>query len=215
MVFRLDMPVRPWLHRLISLCAIAALLVGIVPLPLDSSPPVAKDTSKPFPCQNHRCGCRSADQCWKKCCCFTNQQKLAWAKKHRVALPEFVIAAANREQTSETTSPPLCHSQAKQTCQSGKSGHRAKGVSPSVSHASESPANRLTDAQEDVTFVVGLLAQRCRGESTFWNSLPWTILPPAMTISARPEKPIDTWSLTSDESVDVSQRPPVPPPRAV
>jgi len=57
-----------------------------------------KDLSQPFPCMNRPCGCRSADEFWKKCCCFTNQQKVAWAEANDVAIPQFVVAAAKREE---------------------------------------------------------------------------------------------------------------------
>jgi hypothetical protein len=53
-----------------------------------------KDRSEPYPCMDRPCGCASAQQCWKKCCCFTNQQKIAWAKRAGVKVPEFVAQAA-------------------------------------------------------------------------------------------------------------------------
>lgn len=56
-----------------------------------------KDASEAFPCQNRPCGCRSADQCWKKCCCFTNSEKVAWAKANNVTVPDFVLVAAKEE----------------------------------------------------------------------------------------------------------------------
>ena len=59
-----------------------------------------KDRSQPFPCQNRPCGCRSAEQCWKKCCCFNNSQKIAWAKANKVALSDYVLAAAQKEPTN-------------------------------------------------------------------------------------------------------------------
>ena len=59
-----------------------------------------KDQSVPFPCQNRPCGCRSADSCLKKCCCFTAAQKVAWAKstigsQTPKMLPHATTAAAN------------------------------------------------------------------------------------------------------------------------
>ncbi|MEZ6132276.1 MAG: hypothetical protein R3C59_26745 [Planctomycetaceae bacterium] len=66
-----------------------------VPVPQISSP--EKDRSEPYPCMDRPCGCASAEQCWKKCCCFTNQQKVAWAERNGVKVPEYVVAAAIRE----------------------------------------------------------------------------------------------------------------------
>ena len=40
-----------------------------------------------YPCQAHQCGCRSAEQCWTRCCCFTTSQRLSWAVAHHVQPP--------------------------------------------------------------------------------------------------------------------------------
>ncbi len=65
-----------------------------VPLPAHSE---KKPGAAPFPCQDCPCGCKDAETCWRDCCCFTNQQKLAWAQRNRVTPPAFVVAAAKRE----------------------------------------------------------------------------------------------------------------------
>ena len=59
-----------------------------------------------FPCEHCGCGCRTAEQCWRHCCCYTNQEKIAWARDHGVAVPEYVLAAAEREQA--VASKPKC-----------------------------------------------------------------------------------------------------------
>lgn len=76
------------------------LTVFPVPFPVTGSGQSEKDLSQPFPCQNRTCGCCSADQCWKKCCCFTNRQKVTWAARNDLKLPQFVIDAATRETES-------------------------------------------------------------------------------------------------------------------
>src|SRR5690606_26972742 len=53
-------------------------------------------SSVPFPCQHHRCGCLSPEQCWKDCCCMTHQEKLAWAKKNNITPPDYVLAEAKK-----------------------------------------------------------------------------------------------------------------------
>lgn len=78
----------------------------VVSLGIPTAAPVDKrGAGEPFPCQDCPCGCKDAETCWRDCCCFTNQQKLAWAKRHRVQPPAFVVAAAKREGTSRTA----CH----------------------------------------------------------------------------------------------------------
>lgn len=85
---------------LFSIAVIGTLCALALPLPLGLSVRLnesGKDCSEPFPCQNRPCGCQSAEQCWKKCCCFTNTQKVAWAKANNVTVPEFVLVAARKE----------------------------------------------------------------------------------------------------------------------
>ena len=79
-----------------------------LPVPQLISP--EKDRSKPYPCMDRPCGCASAEQCWKKCCCFTNQQKVAWAERAYVKVPEYVVFAAGREKAQKTaaTAAPKC-----------------------------------------------------------------------------------------------------------
>lgn len=61
---------------------------------------IAKDSSQAFPCQHSRCGCASAQQCWRSCCCHSLRDRLAWAREHGVTPPDFAIAQA-REQGLE------------------------------------------------------------------------------------------------------------------
>ena len=99
---------RPKLIRgLLSLSVLLGSCAMWFPLPLAPLPRNSseKDSSEPFPCQNRPCGCRSAEQCWKKCCCFDDNQKIAWAKANNVRVPEFVLAAAEKEKERESQSP--------------------------------------------------------------------------------------------------------------
>lgn len=98
-------------RRLISLAVAVVFTLTILPIPLPFAAPsrTQKDTSQPFPCQNRTCGCCSADQCWKKCCCFSNQQKVAWAKKNNVTLPQFVVEAARAESDNDANEQDLAN----------------------------------------------------------------------------------------------------------
>ncbi|HTU89291.1 MAG TPA: hypothetical protein VMF69_04265, partial [Gemmataceae bacterium] len=60
---------------------LAYLLAALeIPLPIF----VHKISSQPFPCQDHPCGCQTAEQCWSHCCCFTPEERWAWAQAHNV-----------------------------------------------------------------------------------------------------------------------------------
>jgi prepilin-type N-terminal cleavage/methylation domain-containing protein len=73
---------------LAALLALIGFLAGTFGIPVPRFSPSAAANSGPFPCQAHRCGCASADQCWQSCCCFTNREKLAWAAINRVTPPD-------------------------------------------------------------------------------------------------------------------------------
>ncbi|MFN0199683.1 MAG: hypothetical protein ACKVT0_23255 [Planctomycetaceae bacterium] len=68
---------------------------------------------------------------------------------------------------------------------------------------------------DEPQYVIGALVQQCRGESSFWNSLPWSILPPALKFSTRQEFVIDELAIASDVWHNDSVSPPIPPPRTV
>ena len=73
----------------LALVAYVASTTGY-PLPL---PAGDQDTSTPYPCQGHACGCQSAAQCWDNCCCYSPAERLAWIRSHDVALPATTVAA--------------------------------------------------------------------------------------------------------------------------
>jgi hypothetical protein len=83
---------------------VAVCSVG-VPLPAHSE---KKPGAAPFPCQDCPCGCKDAETCWRDCCCYTNQQKLAWARRNRVTPPAFVVAAAKHEGCCEGNRAHAC-----------------------------------------------------------------------------------------------------------
>ena len=79
---------RPICRRLIAAGAFFAYFAAAFGLPLPP-PAVIKDGGKPFPCQGHACGCRTAEECWRHCCCYTAAERWAWAKEHHVQPPAY------------------------------------------------------------------------------------------------------------------------------
>src|SRR6478736_6603662 len=77
----------------------AALLVAYaitaagVPVPAGN---FAQKSGEFFPCSDCACGCASAEQCWRSCCCHSLAERMAWARVHGVRPPEFAIAEARR-----------------------------------------------------------------------------------------------------------------------
>jgi hypothetical protein len=93
---------RTCVRQAVGLVTLCALVAGTIGLPVPQF--LWKDRSQPFPCQFSRCGCLDAESCWKSCCCHTNTEKLAWARKHGVKPPAYVFAAAAQEQRTMLTS---------------------------------------------------------------------------------------------------------------
>lgn len=93
-----------WLSAglLMSLCVVLA-----IPLPSTwirpQQPVPGKDASVPFPCLYRTCGCRSAEDCRKQCCCNPVSKKVAEVKRHRVTMPDKVAAAAEKDSLAATT----------------------------------------------------------------------------------------------------------------
>src|ERR1700746_3683145 len=78
---------RPLARRCVAGLALVAYLATSVGIPL----PVAggKERGQPYPCMDHPCGCATAEQCWRHCCCFTPEEKFAWAAAHGVTPPAY------------------------------------------------------------------------------------------------------------------------------
>ncbi len=134
----------PFTRRLIVFISLAAFISACVgvPLAIPNQAP-QKDLSAPFPCQDSICGCMSATQCWKSCCCRSNREKIAWAKKHGVTPPKFVLAAAELEPVLQSTPKKSCcstHGQAaresEKNCCSEKAASRkaAKNSAAACEH---------------------------------------------------------------------------------
>lgn len=195
--FRIE---RSWARRLTGLAMLLGVCASLIPLPVFSLQTGGKDRSQPYPCQNWPCGCRSAEQCWKKCCCFTNSQKVAWAKSQGVKVPEFVIAAARSEQPQKLAVTGGCE--------------KCRKADRPLSLAGKSAKSRPTSKGDSTTQIVVIaLMQKCQGSSWYWNALPWCtpFCPPEFS---GPGLLPGAWEHAgSDVVVSIVVRPPVPPPR--
>lgn len=106
-------------RRLCAGLALAAYLLTAFGLPLPAAVP-AKDRSRPFPCQDHVCGCGTAAQCLRDCCCYTPEEKSAWARARGLEAPaadQGWRTARFRDRSSETPAAadcPKCSARSKQ-----------------------------------------------------------------------------------------------------
>lgn len=161
-------------RRLRQLCtgvALIAYLLSIWGVPMPSASETS-DTSTSFICQGHACGCKSADQCWHNCCCFSAAERLAWADSHRVTIPAALKAALVAESHSHAqcgqtdhVAHDCCSQPADTCCAKEAPSHDAPSKSLPCGQrlAKRSKANSIS-----VRWVLGIEAQKCQGLSTLW-----------------------------------------------
>jgi hypothetical protein len=194
-------------RRLVAGAALLAYLaVGVgVPLPV---PPI-KNHTQPFPCQDHPCGCQTAEQCWRHCCCFTPEERLAWARAHGVEPPPYAERPAEggwhtaRLRDRDSAPPPApgyshcARAPGKGSC-CGPDSDRGPETKPSTS-----PGVRWRSH-------VGAL--RCGGLATFWLTTG-AILPPALLTWAPSLTLAGRVAERAAAAAHCSPEPPIPPPR--
>lgn len=143
--------VRPR-DALMALALLGHLFAALgVPLP-GATARQAKADQQPFPCQGRPCGCLTAEECWRgDCCCFTLEEKLAWAEAAGIEPPAHVrpLVEARKKQRTHAAKSGDCCSQ--KHCAADACCHEEKATEP----ASES---------QEVRWLVGAFTQKCRGE---------------------------------------------------
>jgi hypothetical protein len=154
-------------------------------------------TATPYPCRGHACGCASADECWQgDCCCFTLEEKLAWADANGIEPPSHVrpTVAARKSR-----SRPAC-------C-------RAAGACDAKPHGTCPSCAAEKKIEPGVQWAVAFRAQKCRGEGPLGLfTLPPTIVPkpPSGCLAAETTGLAPGYVATR---IITSSRPPTPPPR--
>jgi hypothetical protein len=97
-------------HVIVTLTLVSHLMATFgFPLPASG---LRKPTDGvPYPCQSRPCGCLSSEQCWSgDCCCFTLEEKLAWAEANGIEPPEHVyqLVKAPKSPAATLTAKPCC-----------------------------------------------------------------------------------------------------------
>jgi hypothetical protein len=148
---------RPMLAVLLAL----AYLVTAVGLRIPGA--VASRQVTPFPCQGHQCGCRSAEQCWSHCCCFTASQRLAWAVEHQISPPVELTEALAAESHDDHPQLDGDHHSPKSCC------HKSPAACTAV-------ASHGTQGKKVLPH--GFQPDRCHGINTQWV-VSGAVTPPA------------------------------------
>lgn len=209
-------------RRLISAALLAAYIVTAAGIPLPTgAKPQASDES--YPCANCGCGCASADQCWRSCCCHTLAERLAWAREHNVRPPAFAIADAQRaglnlawlaaEAARHSDSPPTtcCDRAVADTrpscCQAHTAVKGARAERACCARRHDQPRQANTGDH-----IVGWRALACQGHSMNWLAAVPTLIVGRPEISY--QRPLVAWlgPAVSEAAEVLPVIPELPPP---
>ena len=184
-------------RQITSILLLAAFVAALLPIPLVSfAPHQVKDLSRPFPCQNRPCGCMSAAQCKKKCCCFSDEQKLAWAKRNDVDASE-VVASTKKCHTASESAPHVCCT--------------IKNVAKAQVAHRQSKAKTTSNPRYKI--VIGSVADDCQGLAKTAAGQSVFLIPPTATLNPLFESIVERFINRSSVVVQAIAEPPVPPPR--
>lgn len=110
-----------WLAKLHCRCSWRALVSALLSmLVLASSlgiPTIewkSLTTGAAYPCQFHNCGCKDASTLWRNCCCYTLEQKVAWARSRGIKVPNHVQQKLKNVATAASSKRSCCDKRA--TC---------------------------------------------------------------------------------------------------
>jgi hypothetical protein len=206
---------RPLPHRTVACVALVGYLATAVGFPLPRLP--QKDHTQPFPCQDHPCGCQTAEQCWRHCCCFSPEERFAWAAAHHIEPPSYaerpaaggwhtvrlrdqVVCAHCSDRQGRPAQESCCAKQhPEDSCRAQESRPSAHGAKPTV------PAR--------VPWLLGMRAMSCQGASNVWLSIG-AIVPPPTPLTWNELFPPAGWLCIGNTSpVLLPLIPPDPPPR--
>lgn len=193
--------------------AALAIVVGAIGVPLPTGRP--KDRTVAFPCMDRACGCHDAADCKEHCCCFSSEEKLAWAAEHGVDAKPFVAgeeiirlsAKAKASRAATNTNRSCCQKQAASCC--------SPVGGPRHDHHDEPRLAKQAGQPLDSVGLLSISAYRqCSGFGFLWSVLNAALAPPE-SIGYEFE-----WLLTgrvvqqNAVAVSLSLAPPTPPPRA-
>lgn len=187
-------PSTSFRYRALAIAVLFAHSLGTVGYPLIPRHAAVSDTIA-YPCAGHACGCATSEQGWAgDCCCYTLEQKLAWADARGIEPPTHVRSTiAARKQAQQPKTKSCC-----------------------ASHDCEEPEPRtgLSESQS-VRWINAQAAQKCRGQ--ILDELNATsVCEFAVPVSVWRDTTCVEWLRTSHvPALAGFFRPPLPPPRVV
>jgi hypothetical protein len=156
------------------LVAYVATCAGVVPFPASV---FTRKGGQPFLCQDHPCGCATAEDCWRHCCCFTAEERWAWARENNIEPPEYAERPSAENWSTarlrdRTENEDVVHSDCTH-CQASVKQNACCEPSTQTSccrHESAAKEDHSASTTSVPRAPVLLSAWRCQGLSTVWLS---------------------------------------------
>jgi hypothetical protein len=190
------------MRRLYAGAALFAYAVTVVGVP---AAPVSRPPGQAFICQGHACGCENAEQCWAHCCCFSPQDRSAWAVRNHVEPPPYAEQprAGGWQVARVRDQEPGCEAGESSCC----SRRAPEGRCCSEACCAEERPAGLGRLMPTVSIL------RCQGVNTLWVTTGVTL--PIVVAEWVPASPLTGRLVLPDSVPHISRRLPlVPPPRA-
>lgn len=202
------LPPLPARRQVLAVVAVVAHLFAATGAPVPSPRGAAAGKSSvAYPCSDHACGCLTAVQCWAgDCCCFTLEQKLAWADARGVSPPEHVRPEVEARKARNHAKPKkLCCSSEHEACEIP--------AAKTCCEKDDEPAP-TDDSSLSVRWVSGAFHQKCRGQTPAGLLELDPAVPPTLN-AGRPAKPEPERfaRVPAPAPVFTCEVPPTPPPR--
>ncbi len=186
------------------LLAVYVITAAGLPLPTGS---FAQKSGELFPCSECACGCASAEQCWRSCCCHTLAERFAWAREHGVRPPEFAIAEARR-----THIDLAWLMEPRASC----CARDLVAAFPSCCHATHSCCGDHHEEQSNGNAqnrVIGWKALNCQGHSGLWMAAVPTLVHVSLDLTLQLPRITRLGPPTSEIAAGISDVPTPPPPQ--
>ncbi len=206
-VFRIALNRRPRYRRVISaalLIAFVATAAGI-PMPTGARLAVTEKSNETFLCATSGCGCATADQCWRSCCCHTLAERLAWARANGVRPPDFAIAQARAGGHDLNWVDRRNCADGKLICQAGSCCE--KDLAPAAHSCCSTEQNA-----EPQRNVIAWRALKCGGQSMNWLVAVPTVIKVQADFIFEIAPPTWLKPPASDRACGTADLPAVPPP---
>jgi hypothetical protein len=201
---------RSFRLRLARLTLLGVYILTAAGIPLPAGNLVHK-SGELFPCAECACGCATAEQCWRSCCCHSLAERMAWAREHGVRPPDFAIAEARRARIDVAW---LIQPAGNASC----CARALVAQAQSCCHAKHSCCADHHDEQpvkSQSSHVIGWKALNCKGHSADWIAAVPTLIP---TGCGQPDQLVLVEWLgpaLSECANRVLDLPAIPPPEAV